>query len=142
MSQRGSQNSSPGKDVESASVESQGSALGNAGSVDQIRDIIFGREMHEYEERFVHLQERLAREAEQLRKDFLKQLGSLTATLKSEVKSLTDQIKAEATQRKETAAGIANDLTKTNRTFEKRVSDLDQRFEGNLADLRQGLGDK
>ena len=141
--QQDSRDSSPGKDLESnSSVKTEDSPPGNAGSVNQIRDILFGREMHEYEERFVHLQERLAREADQLRKDFLKQLEALAATLNSEVKSLTNQIKTEEKQRTESAAAIVSDLGKTNRTFEKRVSDLDQRIEGSLADLRQGLGDK
>jgi len=38
-----------------------------AGNVDQIRDIIFGAQMRDYEKRFIRLEERLLSESDSLR---------------------------------------------------------------------------
>ena len=50
----------------------------NDRNVDQIRDILFGGQMRDYERRFQELSERLDAEAARLRQDLEKRLRQLT----------------------------------------------------------------
>ena len=54
------------------------------GSVDQIRDILFGAQMRDYEERFSALEARLIEEARLLREDIQKRFQALEKNLETE----------------------------------------------------------
>lgn len=54
------------------------------GSVDQIRDIIFGAQMRDYEERFSALEDRLIEEARSLREDVQSRFQELERNLEAE----------------------------------------------------------
>ncbi|HID35882.1 MAG TPA: hypothetical protein EYP39_00670, partial [Ghiorsea sp.] len=52
------------------------------GNVDQIRDIIFGSQMRDYEQRFVRLEERVLNEADALRSETNNRLDALETYIK------------------------------------------------------------
>jgi hypothetical protein len=64
--------------------QSSQDAAAPLGSVDQIRDIIFGAQMRDYEERFAILEARLFDEARALREDVQNRFHSLEKNLDSE----------------------------------------------------------
>lgn len=73
------------------------------GSVDQIRDILFGAQMKSYEERFSELEARLIDEAKALREDIQNRFHSLEKNLETErgergqaTDKLVDELRATA----------------------------------------------
>ena len=109
------------------------------GNVDQIRDIIFGGQMRDYERRFDELEERSKREAERARAEFIKRFESIEQLLKDQadkhalqLKKLDTEVKAGA----EAAAVSSDRLAKALRT---ELSEVDERHENAGSSLRERL---
>ena len=62
--------------------------IDESGNVDRIRNILFGSQMRDYDGRFQKLEERLAREASELRSELQRQLQALEAFMKGEAESM------------------------------------------------------
>lgn len=69
--------------AEEASVQ-ETKSNNNAGSVDQIRDILFGKQMDEYQDRFAALENKLVMENNSLREGLEKRIDSALAELEEE----------------------------------------------------------
>ena len=65
----------------------------------EIREILFGSNMSEYEKRFQKIEERLVEEAAQLKEETRKQFGILEKYTKNEIELLIAQAKKEQTER-------------------------------------------
>ena len=91
------------------------------GSVDQIRDIIFGAQMRDYEERFAVLEARLIDEARALREDIQNRFHVLEDNL--------------ATERDERGAATGRVIDELHAT----AKSIDQRSEKNRQDLLDEL---
>ena len=72
------------------------------GSVDQIRQLIFGEQMTGYEARFHALEERLSKEIDDLRQKVEQQLKDLNDAMVAR----TDDVEAKSVPRKEIAASL------------------------------------
>lgn len=57
----------------------------------RIRNIFFGSQMRDYDDRFQKLEERLSREAGELRSDLQRQLQALETFMRGEVESMTNR---------------------------------------------------
>lgn len=108
-------------------------------NIDQIRDIIFGTQMREYNQRFAELEERLINESVALREDLNKRLTALEQYVKKEMESLAGNLRGEQQSRaaavKELAAGQV-DLSKST---DKRFADAATAAEKIQRDLRTQL---
>ena len=82
-------------------AEEQGE--GSSAKVDQIRQIIFGSQMEEYEERFVALEKRLVDDARNLRVELMRRLDKIDAEIKA---GLTNEQKVRTDDFKKTAESI------------------------------------
>jgi DNA repair exonuclease SbcCD ATPase subunit len=121
-------------------VKSQGSAKTQGGeSLDKVRDILFGSQSREYEKRFTRLEERLLKEAADLRDELRKRFDTLEVYTRKEVESLTARLKTEHDQRTESAKEISRDLKETSRTLEKKTSQLDEQLTASQRELRQQI---
>lgn len=94
---------------------------GSTGKVDQIRQIIFGSQMEEYEERFVALEKRLVDDAKDLRTELTQRLDKIDTEIKASAR-------AEQAARKD-------DSKKTAGT----ISDLSQRVDASASTLGKEL---
>ena len=63
-----------------------------SGSVDKIRDILFGSQMRDYDKRFARLEERLLKESAELREETRRRFDSLESYIRVEFGSLSDRI--------------------------------------------------
>lgn len=88
------------------------------GSVDKIRDIIFGQQMQVYEERFAALESNLHNEGDALRKEIRKNFESLEKEVREKYSDLSkrlaeaiDQLKFDKTDRG-ALAGLFEELSK------------------------------
>lgn len=109
------------------------------GNVDQIRDIIFGGQMRDYERRFDELEERSKREAERARAEFIKRFESIEQLLKDQADKHALQLKKLDTEAKASteAAAVSSDrLAKALRT---ELSEVDERHETASSSLRERL---
>jgi len=81
------------KEADSGSLDEAPSE--DATSVEQIRDILFGRQMSAYEERFSLLEERILEATEALRQETRERLDSLDAYVREEVDGMGRRITHE-----------------------------------------------
>lgn len=116
--------------------------LDESGNVDRIRHILFGNQMRDYDSRFQRLEERLAKEAADLRGDLQKRLDHLESFIRSEVESITGRQRTEANERANAFERIGRDLAETARSLEGRIANLDGQTANDLRDLRQRMLDQ
>lgn len=116
-----------------------GDVIDESGKVDRIRDILFGSQMRDYDDRFQRLDERLAREAADARDDVQKRLEALEGFLKSEVESLRNWLRSEQSERGNAVEKLTRDIAETSRALEMKLNNLDERAGRDVHDLRQQL---
>ena len=107
-------------------------------SLDKVRDILFGGQMRAVDTRLQGLEERLRSDHEALRADFVKQVESLDAFIRSEVQLLGERLASERAKRTEELKSLAAEIKDTIRALEKRHVKLEEAT--NLADA--GLRDQ
>jgi hypothetical protein len=91
------------------------------GNVEQIRDIIFGPQMREYESRFTVLAANLEREAASLRKDLESRFTSLSDRGSKSSESLSAELKAERMERAELNRQLTAELREISKALERNV---------------------
>lgn len=124
-------------------VKSQGGAKAQSGeSLDKVRDILFGSQTREYEKRFARLEERLLKEAADLRDELRKRFDTLEAYTKKEVESLVARLKTEHDQRTESAKEISRQLGETSGVLEQKTSQLDEQLNVSQRELREQILDQ
>jgi len=121
-------------------TQSDHSALSPAesGNVDKIRDILFGGQMRDYDKRFARLEERLMKEAAELRENNKRSVEALETFVKKEFEALGARLDAERQGRD----GVARELHDTARTIEKKLEDFENQTAQAQRDLRQQLLDQ
>lgn len=119
-----------------------GGELPGGGNVDNIREILFGTHMRQYEKRFQRLEEMLAKEANDLREEMRRRLDALETFTKQEVEALSDGIKAEKGERKQACNDLGKELNGLTKELDKRGSSLEGAFDKGLRDLRTALLDQ
>ena len=122
--------------------ENRAAETGGAGSIDKVRDILFGSQMREVERRFARLEERLIKETSDLKEDLRKRLDALEAYARKEDEALADQLRAERTDRADAHASLSSDLKETAKAQDKRTSALDEQVAKGHRDLRQQMLDQ
>jgi vacuolar-type H+-ATPase subunit I/STV1 len=80
------------------------------GNIDQIREIIFGPQMQDYERRFGRLEQRVEKEVTALRDDTAKRLDALERNVKREIEALLGRLKAETDERSDAVKEQAREL--------------------------------
>ncbi len=108
-------------------------------NVDRIRDILFGSQMRDYDGRFQRLEERLVRNAAEVRADLQQRLEALEGFMKGEVESMTNRVRGESAERGQALGKLAQDLAETARGLELKISNLDSQAAKDIHDLRQQL---
>jgi hypothetical protein len=76
------------------------------GNIDKIRDILFGSNMRDYEQRFSRLEEALKKESSDLRDTTRRNLESLEAFVHKELAALEVRLHAEHDERSEATSSI------------------------------------
>ena len=109
------------------------------GNVDQIRDILFGGQMRDYDRRFDELDERSKREAERARAEFIKRFESIEQLLKeqadkhaAQLKKLDNELKASAE-----AASVSSD--RLAKALRSELAGVDEKYDAGTSALRDRL---
>jgi flagellar biosynthesis GTPase FlhF len=118
-----------------------GETLG-IGSVEKIRDILFGSQMRDYEKKFAELKERMQEEVAHLREESRKRFEMIEGYIKDEVESMSERLRKEHDERSEAFKEILQEQKDTTRALEKKISQLDDQLSKHTRDLRQQILDK
>ena len=113
-----------------------------SGNIDKIREILFGGQMRDYERRFSRLEERLTKEASDLREDTRRRFDALESFFKQELEVLSERLQSEQRTRDESVQDLSRVLKDTGQTLERKLSQMDEQTVRNQRDLRQQILDQ
>lgn len=116
-----------------------GASLPDAGSVDKIRDILFGNQMRDFERRFSLMEERMAKTTQGLRDETHKRLESLERFFKEEMGALKARLKSESDQRVEANKKQDDALSALGDSMRKTITETEESFETHTSELRQQI---
>jgi len=109
------------------------------GSVDKIRDILFGPQAKNYDARFARLEETLARESSDLKETMKRRFESLEGFFKKETESLAARIKTERDERTEALRSVGRDLKTAADALAKKIEELNDKTSEAQSGLRGEL---
>jgi hypothetical protein len=95
------------------------------GNIDKIRDILFGSNMRDYEQRFSRLEEALKKESSDLRESTRRHLETLEAFVHKELAALEGRLNAERDERSESHSRLATDLSATSTSILKKIGEME-----------------
>jgi DNA repair exonuclease SbcCD ATPase subunit len=129
------------EDLKGAVLKDSGKSQGvdEGASIEQIRDILFGAQIRDFEKRFARVEQRLIKEITSLKDESRKRFDSLESYIGKEVESLSDRLKAEQDKRTESVKELSGQLKDTNKLLEKRAGKLDDQLGKSSRELRQQI---
>ena len=116
-----------------------GATMPDSGSVDKIRDILFGNQMRDFDRRFALMEERMAKTTQNLRDETYKRLDALELFFKEELEALKERLKAEFEQRAEADKQQSEALKSSSEALHKIVSESEEKFATHTTELRQQI---
>lgn len=119
-----------------AALSGMGGDMAEAGSMDKIRDILFGNQAKDYEKRFVRMENRLAQEAGELKTELLKRIDTLEVYIKQEIKDLGERIKNESNERLEAQKNIQKELKEGFEALNKKLLNQEESLSKKSTELR------
>jgi phage host-nuclease inhibitor protein Gam len=109
------------------------------GNIDQIRDIIFGAQMRDYDRRFMQLEERLLKDSADLREELRNRYNSLEEFIRREMESLSDRISSEQRSRTGALQELGGVVEQMGRTSDRRFIETGEELTKSQRDLRGEL---
>jgi hypothetical protein len=110
-----------------------------AGNIDNIRDILFGSHMRDYDRRFARLEENLLKESGDLRENMRRRFDTLEAYIKKELEMLQVRLKNEREERSGAVGQQSRELKELAESLANRLRDLVDRGLDVERDLRQQI---
>lgn len=106
------------------------------GNVDKIREILFGGQMRDYEQRFVDLEKRLTKSIEQASATIEKHLEQLNNFTRREVEKLAAQVKAERKARLDEGKNSNREVKQLAQQLETWGAGLEEQIDNESRELR------
>ena len=113
--------------------------MADGGSVDKIRDILFGNQMRDFERRFSQMEDRLAKATKDLRDETHKRLEALELFFKKEQAALKDRLKSETDQREDEDKKLSDDLKRAASSLKKELNRAEEKLLELTTELRQQI---
>ncbi|MGB3263758.1 MAG: hypothetical protein WBA89_07345 [Microcoleus sp.] len=109
------------------------------GNIDQIRDIIFGAQLREYDNRF----DKIDSELSMMQQDVQTRLEQIKAVLSAEIKvavdSLEKKVKSLTSNTQEESADLRQQIDRVNRKFSSSIESLDEAIDNQTSSIRDEL---
>jgi len=112
------------------------------GSMDKVRDILFGGQMRDYDKRFKRLEEHFSQENAHFRDDIVQRLKLIEERLESEVDSLSEKAKVDRQERMSALADLEHEIKVLKNELNARFTQLDDQFSKDIKNLRQQMHTK
>ena len=117
-------------------------------NLEKVRDILFGAQSREFENRFAALESQVREESATLRADLSNSVDELKQFLNGEMQRVTEQFQKEQSARTADVKGVRSVIEQLGKTLEERLVGLDskamQKFstiEVNLTQQKQEISD-
>lgn len=110
-----------------------------AGNVDKIRDILFGSQMRDYENRFIRLEETLTKEIADLKETTRKRFENLESYVKKELESVQARMKTERDERSEATKLLSRELKELSELLGQKTAELDDHVTESHRQLRADI---
>lgn len=107
--------------------------------IDKVRDILFGAQLRQYEQKFKHLEDLIQKEIANLRSETMKSADTLETYVKKELEALSDQVKNEQTERAESAQELSDKIDRTVKSIEKKTGQLSEKVIDTQRDLQEQI---
>jgi hypothetical protein len=114
-------------------------AEAGAGNIDKIRDILFGNQMRDYEQRFSRLEEALRKESAELRESTRRHLEALETFVHKELSALQGRLVAERDERSENHSRIVADLSAASSSFVKKLGEVENQEAQAKSEIRGNI---
>lgn len=111
------------------------------GNIDQIRDIIFGAQIRDYDNRFNKIESDISKFQQEMRSSVEQIKTSLTVELKASVDTLDKKIKSLTLNSQEEAADLRTLLDRLHRKFASNIQSLDEALDNQTSSLRSELNE-
>jgi membrane-associated HD superfamily phosphohydrolase len=111
----------------------------DAGSMDKIRDILFGNQMKEYDKRFKRMEEQLFKEMSEVRESGQKRLETLETYFKKELGVLKDRLQNEIEERAEAEKKSLREFNDATSSLGKKIAKLEDTMTAHATDLHDQL---
>lgn len=118
-----------------------GEAAGGA-NLEQVRDILFGSQMREYDLRLQRMEERILKELAELNQDTRKSVEALELYTKKELDSLVARLKGEQSERLAADKETDKELKQRAAEHEKKLAKLEEQLAVAERSLRQHVLDQ
>lgn len=119
-----------------------GNAAGDsveADNVDKIRDILFGNQMREVEQRFANLEKSLANDLAAMRNENALQIESLKTYIESEIEILGSRLSGEEQSRIENVDELDDKVKQHVKQIDKKIGDVARSLDKNSSDINQKM---
>ncbi len=113
--------------------------VADADNVDKIRDILFGSQMREVEQRFAKLEKSLASDLAALRSDNALQIESLKTYIESEIEILGDRLAGEEKSRIENVDELDDKVKQQVKQIDKKIADVVKSMDKNTREVNQKI---
>ena len=107
--------------------------------IDKVRDILFGAQVRQYEQKFKHLEDLVQKEIANLRSESTKSAATLETYVKKELEALSDQVKNEQSARTESVEELSEKLERTIKNLEKKTGELSEKVIAGQRDLQEQI---
>lgn len=107
--------------------------------VEQIREILFGGHMRDYEHRFAQLEQRYTEQTRKLAEEVARRFGKLEEYLQKELKSLNDALSRERNERRGDSNLAAEQAQALQREMQERVAELEEKADEEAREMRAAL---
>lgn len=107
--------------------------------LDQIRDIIFGKQMVAYEERFGQLEKRIAEQIDTLRRENEERLNAMQETIKQSNDDFSTLLKNEQSDRGREGKSLSQEIVKVQKALTAAIDALADRQEKDISSLSEKM---
>ncbi|WP_342348626.1 hypothetical protein [uncultured Nitrospira sp.] len=123
----------------SSSQEGEWAAQSEEGSLDKVRDILFGAQSREIEKRFAVLEDRLLQESGRLREDLTKSVEDLKTHMNQEIQGLVGKLQQEQDRRTSTIQDMGQTVKTVETQISKRIVELTEHASNQFQAIRADM---
>jgi hypothetical protein len=129
----------PSQEMFSMSQMSREDVRERLGNIDQIRDIIFGAQLREYENRFSKLESDLSLLQQEMRSHHEQLKVNFTTDLKAAFDGFEKKLKLLSLNTQEETADLGQQVDRLNKKFSSSVQSLDEALDSQTTSIREEL---
>jgi uncharacterized phage infection (PIP) family protein YhgE len=111
------------------------------GNVDQIRDIIFGTQVRDYDNRFTKIESDISKLQQEMRSGMEQLKNSFSVELKTAVETLDKKLKSLTLNTQEETTDLRSSVDRLNRKFTTSIQTLDEALDGQTNSIREELSE-